>query len=91
MLDIFVAGQKLCLCFRQGVASRMLFLQTLRIRFFDRQCLFFLEMELFRHETVKRKWKIFTTKTMHDIIDCNYCSKTSCINDYEYSVKYSPQ
>ena len=48
--------------------------------------LFFLEMELFKHETLKRKWKVFTTKTMLDIIDCNYCSKTSCINDYYFNM-----
>ena len=46
---------------------------------------FFLEMELFKHDSLKRKWEVLSSKTMLDIIDCNYCSKTSCLNNYHFN------
>ena len=47
---------------------------------------FFLEMELFKTEFLKKEYKEFVEKTLPKIVECNYCNFKCCRNHYHFEV-----
>ena len=41
-------------------------------------------MKLFKNDTLKKQYKIFTEKTIFEIFECNYCNLTCCKNHYRF-------